>query len=111
VRDLKRYWREVRELERTLPAFVWLMSVEDRLRGRVGGMIVEAQAAQAAKLLHAGSHRVAAPEEIAEHQAKQSARERRDFHENLRRKGITIIPVGDPEPRGGPESQRRRNLR
>jgi hypothetical protein len=117
VRDLKRYWREVRELERTLPAFVWLMTVEDRLRGRVGGMIVEVPAAQAAKLLHAGSHRAASAEEIAEHQAKESARERRDFHENLRRKGITIIPVSDPDPRagagsgGGPEGQRRRNLR
>jgi len=112
VRDLKRYWQEVRELERNLPAFVWLMTVEDRLRGRPGGLIVEAPAAAAAKLLHARSHRAATAEEIAEYLAKQAAKERQDFHEDLRRKGITIIPVPDPEHRAGqgaePQNPRRR---
>jgi hypothetical protein len=111
VRDLKRYWREVRELERGLPTFVWLVTVEDGSRGQRGGMIVEVPAAHAAKLLHARSHRAAAAEEIAEHQAKQSAKERREFHEDLRRKGITIIPIAGAEPEIAPPNQRRRNVR
>jgi hypothetical protein len=111
MRDLKRYWREVRELERTLPAFVWLMTVEDGPRGQRGGMIVEVPAAHAAKLLHARSHRVATAEEISEHQALQSAKERREFHEDLRRKGITIIPIAGPEDPAMPPNQRRRNVR
>ena len=111
MRDLKRYWREVRELEHGLPMFVWLVTVEDGLRGQRGGMIVEVPAAHAAKLLHARSHRTASEEEIAAHQAGQLAKERREFHEDLRRKGITIIPVAGPEPEVAPANQRRRNVR
>ena len=93
MRDLKRYWREVREMERLLPPYVWLMTVEDRVHGQPAGLMVEARAEYAAKLIHAGTHRVASAEEIAQHQAKQSDKERQEFHEGLRRRGITIIPV------------------
>jgi len=99
MRDLKRYWKEVRELERNLPAYVWLMSLEDPLRDQAGGTLAEVPAAAAAKLLHAKSHRPATAEEIAGYLDKRSAAVQQEFHENLRRKGISIVPVPErPAP-------------
>ena len=49
MRDLRQYWQEVRTLERSLPEFVWLMSLEDSKRGMVGGRMAQVGAAQAAQ--------------------------------------------------------------
>ena len=100
MRDLKRYWKEVRDLERNLPAWVWLMSLEDPMRGQAGGTLAEVPAAPAAKLLHAKSHRPATAEEIRVYLEKRSATVQLEFHESLRRKGISIVAVAD-QP--GPE--------
>jgi hypothetical protein len=121
VRDLKKYWKEVREMERNLPPFVWLMSLEDDWRGLTGGVLTEVPAPEAAKLLHSKSHRIGTAEEIAAHLEKQSAAVRRAFHEGLRKRGVTIIPVPEnsapevhaPEPGAAeqPTGVRTRNLR
>jgi hypothetical protein len=86
VRDLKKYWRDVRELERSLPPFVWLACIE-------GAVLTEVRAAEAAKLLLAKSHRMAEPGEIAAYSERQSAAVRQEFHAELRRQGITIVPI------------------
>lgn len=93
MRDLRQYWQEVRALERSLPAFVWLMSLEDVKRGMVGGRMAQVGAAQAAPLLHARSHRLATEEEIAAHLEKENQVRRQSVHEGLRRKGIAVVPV------------------
>jgi hypothetical protein len=93
MRDVKQYWQEVRALERSLPEFVWLMSVPDAKRGNVGGRMAEVGAAQAAQLLHANSYQRATEEEIAAHLATEEQTRRRSFHEGLRRKGIAVVAV------------------
>jgi hypothetical protein len=93
MRDLRQYWQEVRTLERSLPEFVWLMSIEDKKRGNVGGRMAEVGAAEAAKLLHANSHRRATEEEIAAHLEKEERARRQSFHDRLRRKGIAVVAV------------------
>lgn len=93
MRDLRQYWQEVRALERSLPEFVWLMSLEDPKRGMVGGRMAEVGAAQAAPLLHARSHRMATEEEIAAHLEKENQARRQSFHEGLRRRGIAVVEV------------------
>ena len=93
MRDLRQYWQEVRTLERTLPEFVWLMSIEDKKRGMVGGRMAEVGAAQAAQLLHAKSYRLAADDEIAAHLAKEEQARRQSFNDGLRRKGIAVVAV------------------
>jgi hypothetical protein len=93
VRDLQKYWRDVRTLAASLPAFVWLVSLEDPKRGMRGGRIAEVAAETAAKLLQSNSHRRATDEEIEDHQAGQAAIQRAAFHERLRIKGITVVPV------------------
>lgn len=112
MRDLKVYWQEVRALERSLPAFVWLMSLEDRKRGMVGGRMAEVGAAQAAQLLHTKSHRMATEEEIAAHLENQNQARRQSVQEGLRRRGIAVVAVpaitNEPEAIDMPASARRR---
>ena len=38
-RTLKKYWQEIRAIEKTLAADVWLMSLENRAQGQVAGSI------------------------------------------------------------------------
>jgi hypothetical protein len=91
--DLKRYWQEVRGLERSLPEFLWLISLSDALRGNVGGAIVEVAAAQAALLLYAKTHRPATDEEIREHQDREEAKRCAAEEEKLRRHGIAVVAI------------------
>ena len=99
MRDLRQYWQEIRALQRKLPQFVWLMSLEDARRGMVGGRMAEVQAAQAAQLLHAKSHRMATEDEIAAYLATQEQARRQSFHDGLRRRGIAVVAV--PTSEGG----------
>jgi hypothetical protein len=108
MRDLKVYWQEVRALERSLPAFVWLMSLEDRKRGMVGERMAEVGAERAAQLLHTKSHRMATEEEIATHLAKEDQARRQSFHEGLKRRGIAVVPVSSPAAGDKPAPARRR---
>jgi hypothetical protein len=91
--NLQEYWQKVRELERSLPKFVWLTSLEDLQRGMVGGRIAEVAAAQAAQLLIAGMHRRSSEDEIAAHLNKEEEARRRGLQEGLRRRGIAVVPV------------------
>jgi hypothetical protein len=93
MRDLKVYWQEIRALQRSLPEFVWLMSLEDAKRGMVGGRMAEVSAAPAARLLHASSHRRATEEEIAAHLEKENQARRQGVHDGLRRRGIAVVAV------------------
>ena len=86
--DVRRYWQEIRAIEKTLPEFVWLAGVENS-----SGSIVEVARAQAAHLLHAKTHRVAAEEEVAARRDEEDAARERVRHERLRRQGIAIVAV------------------
>jgi hypothetical protein len=91
--DLKKYWQEIRALEKSLPADVWLVSLENRAKGQVAGSIVEAAAAVAAKLLYAKSQRLATEEEIQAHKMRESGFRRQASEQRLRSQGIAVIPV------------------
>jgi hypothetical protein len=103
MRDVKVYWQEVRALQRSLPEFAWLMSLEDRKRGMVGGRMAEVGAEAAAKLLHAKSHRLATGEEIATHLTQEDQMRKQSLHDGLRRRGIAVVavpvkPAADDKP-------------
>jgi hypothetical protein len=91
--DLRRYWQEVRTLERTLPEYVWVMGIEDSLRRLSAGGPIEVPAARAAQLLHEKSHRAATDEEIASHLAIEAANQRRALDDEMRRRGIAMVTV------------------
>jgi hypothetical protein len=93
VRDLQKYWQEIRTLQNSPPNPVWLMSLEDPKRGMRGGRLVETAAETAAKLLHVNSHRRATGEEIEAHRSAQAASQSAAFRERLRTKGIVVAPV------------------
>jgi hypothetical protein len=91
--DLKKYWQEIRAIEKSLPAEVWLVSLQNLAKGQVGGAIVEVAAAVAAKLLHAKSQRLATEGEIEAHKAQQAETQRQVFEQRMRKQGIAVIPV------------------
>ena len=85
MRDIRRYWKEVRDLEATLPEFVWLVDVE-------GSAPVEVSAARAAQLLLAKSHRVASEEELGAQRAKEVAVGKELQRDRRRREGVAVVP-------------------
>jgi hypothetical protein len=91
--DLRKYWQEIRAIEQTLAADVWLISLENKARGQVAGSIAEVSAGAAAKLLYGKSHRLATDGEIDAHQTRQVATQRQSLQKKLLDKGIAIIPV------------------
>ena len=91
--DLKKYWQEIRAIEKSLPAEVWLVSLQNLAKGQVAGSIVEVAAAVAAKLLHAKSQRLATKGEIEAHKAQQAETQRQVFEQRMRKQGIAVIPV------------------
>ena len=93
MRDLRRYWQEIRAIQKTLPEYVWLMSIEDELEGQVGGRLVEVSSEVAAKMLHAKSHRLATDEELREWQSAEEMEARRVARERLQRRGVALVEV------------------
>lgn len=91
--DLKKYWQEIRAIEKSLPAEVWLVSLQNLAKGQVAGAMVEVAAAVAAKLLHAKSQRLATDEEIQAHKAQQAEIQRQVFEQRMRSQGIAVISV------------------
>jgi hypothetical protein len=89
--DVKRYWQEVRAIEGSLPRFVWIVSIEDSLRERVGGSVAEVSAAQAGPLLWAKSHRIATEDEIRAHQAGEESAKRAALEEKRRKRGVAVV--------------------
>jgi len=87
MRDLKRYWSDVREIRAGLPEFVWLVEADGVPSP------VEVGSETAAHLLHGKSHRLATDEEIRSQNARDIASRRLRAHEKLRREGVTIVPV------------------
>src|SRR5580700_10618667 len=91
--DLKKYWQEIRAIEKSLPADVWLVSLQNLAKGQVAGSIVEVAAAVAAKLLHAKSQRLASEEEIQTHKAEQAEAQRLAAERRLCSQGIAVISL------------------
>jgi hypothetical protein len=91
--DLRRYWEEIHAIERSLPQSLWIVSLEDALRDRMAGMIVEVAAAVAAKMLHAKSHRVATEDEVRAERDRQDGVKKSAAEEKLRRLGVAVVEV------------------
>ncbi len=91
--DLRRYWQEVRALERSLPESVWLVGIEDPLRRLLPGGPVEVAAARAAQLLHENSHRMATAEEITAHLVSEAVKKRQAQDDDMQRRGIAVVAV------------------
>lgn len=84
MRDIRRYWREVRDLEATLPEFVWLVDVE-------GSAPVEVPAGLAAQLLLGKSHRTASDEELGVQREKEVAAGKELKRDRRRHEGVAVV--------------------
>jgi hypothetical protein len=89
MRDIRRYWQEVRALEASLPEFVWLVDVE-------GSVPVEVGAGRAAQLLLAKSHRVASDAELSVQRENEAVASKERQRDRRRREGVTVVGVEPP---------------
>ena len=85
--DLRKYWAEVRELERGLEEFVWVTEAGEDFP-------VEVARGQAAKLLKAGTHRVATEGEVRAERDRQEGKRVEGEEAVRRRKGVAVVEVG-----------------
>lgn len=86
MRDLRKYWQEVRALAAKLPEFVWLRSL-------AGEVMTEVAAQIAAQFLLGKTHRLASDEEIAEHRAREQRIKREAAEADRKRRGVAIVEV------------------
>ena|SRR5579884_3598478 len=63
--------KRLRQIEETLPEFLYVVSVEDKSRGIMGGRMTHVSRGIAAGLLDAGSHRIATDDEVTAHEAQE----------------------------------------
>lgn len=89
MRDIRRYWKDVRALEAGLPEFVWLVDVE-------GSVPVEVAAGRAAQLLLAKSHRIASQDELSVQREIEAAALKQRHRESRRREGVAVVEVDRP---------------
>ena len=95
--NIQRYWQDIRALEATIgDEEPFLVSLDDRSLGMVGGLVVQIKRESAAKLILAKSHRLATPEEIEQYNLASQAREVELRDELMRKAGhstYTLSPV------------------
>jgi hypothetical protein len=83
--DLRQYWEEIREMEASLPQYLWIVDA--------AGVLIEVTARIAAKLLHAKSHRVAEEHEIELHRERESLLRRGAERTDRIRRGVDVVAV------------------
>ena len=88
---IQQYWREIRALEETLPAFVWLVATA----AGAPPIVTEVSAQVAAKLLHARSHRMAEKTEVDAHHVREAATVKQAKRERMRKSGSTVVVVDE----------------
>jgi hypothetical protein len=78
MRDLKKYWASVRELQREFeaksPGGLRVATIKNEDFGRPGGVVSIALPELAARLVTDGSHRLASEQEISEFEAMHARR-------------------------------------
>jgi hypothetical protein len=96
MRDIRRYWKEVRDLAASLPEFVSLVDVE-------GSAPVEVSARRAAQLLLAKSHRMASEEELGVQRERELVAGKELRRDRRRREGVAVVGPsgGDSQPFSG----------
>jgi hypothetical protein len=88
MRDLKRVWEDIREIQAGLPGGdVWVVAVD------AVSAPVEVGNANAARLLHAKSHRLATDDEVRSHHEFETESNRRRAEDRLRREGVAIVTI------------------
>jgi hypothetical protein len=84
MRDIRRYWKEVRALEASLPEFVSLVDLE-------GSVPVEVPATLAAQLLLAKSHRIASEAELGVQRENEIVAGKERKRDTRRRDGVVVV--------------------
>jgi hypothetical protein len=100
MRKIGEYWASVRRMADSLPdGDIWLVSTEDSSTGRVGGVLVQAPRAAAAKAIVDRTHRPATEIEISRYLESEALRRTADYQAEMARQGRTVLFVESPAQR------------
>ncbi len=91
TRSIQAYWKEVREVQRTLPETLFVASIADKHNDTPGGVLCLVDAETGAKLLVGESHRLATPEEIAAYEERQAIGARQAQRQQFAAKGFAVV--------------------
>jgi len=94
--SIQEYWREVREIQSGLPEALLVTSIKGDSNTR-GGVTLEVDNENAARLIVEGRFRVATPEEIAAHQAEHEVKKRQAQRREYSSKGFAMVVVPSPK--------------
>jgi hypothetical protein len=110
---IQQYWREIRELEATLPEFVWIVSTDEH----TPNFLTQVVAGVGAKLIRAKSHRLATDAEVEAHLANAAQQRKGAKVDRMRRSGAAVVVVNEvvnevvdaaDEPTDAPNPRRQR---
>jgi hypothetical protein len=93
---VRQFWQQVRAVEATIEAEApFLMSLNDPLRGLVGGRVVQVARAEAAKAIAKKTHRLATAEEVAVYLEAEQQRVQAEDAEKRRKLGLStfVLPA------------------
>jgi hypothetical protein len=96
--SIQEMWKRVREIQRTLPDVVALVSTPDpRINERDRGLVqfTEAESLIAAQCIFAGTHRVATEDEIAAQATKRKISITETVRRSLAAQGIVSIVLSE----------------
>jgi hypothetical protein len=105
-RTIQQYWKDVRSIEQSLPALVWLVATA----AGAPPFVTQVASDIAAKLIHANSHRVATDEEVQAQSVNDVEALKQARKERMRRTGAALVVLDDVEdgPTSAPSPRRRR---
>ncbi len=101
-RTIQQYWKDIRSIEQSLPALVWLV-------GTTAGappFVTQVASDIAAKMIHAKSHRVATEDEVEAQSASDAEALKQAKRERMRRKGAALVVVDEPTSEPSPRRRR-----
>ena len=102
-RTIQQYWKDIRSIESTLPALVWLVGTATD----APPFVTQVASDIAAKWIHAKSHRIATEEEVQAQSANDVVALKQAKQERMRRKGAALVVV-EGETTSEPSPRRRR---
>ena len=101
VFTVREYWAAVRKIEADLPEFVWVVSMEDPLRGLIGVQTTQVTREMAAKAIHEKRARLATSAEISAHVAEMEERKSTAHYAEREKRGVGVYVLPPAAPGKG----------
>lgn len=101
--NMREYWAAVKQHREALTEpFPYMVSIDNRLHGTVGGVVMQVARQDAARLLADGTHRLATPEEVAAHLETQEQLRVEILQKERERRMLVLLQPEEQRPAAVP---------